>query len=139
MRGSMHILVMAVTALTDLARSVETTATGFPGSSDLTVVVMRRVGPSWVGRRRAGRGCGSCGAARPERDAFDALDQVVDCLGRTVEDVGAVPGDDLVAANADPYGAVIPPSDPRRRFPATTAPIETGVGNPCLADVRERP
>ena len=33
----------------------------------------------------------------PEREAFDASREVVDCFGRFVGDVGAVPGEDLVA------------------------------------------
>ena len=40
MRGSMHDLVMAVTVLTDLARSVETTATGFPRPLRFSVVLL---------------------------------------------------------------------------------------------------
>jgi hypothetical protein len=37
----------------------------------------------------------------PEGDVCDALDQVVECLGRTVGDVGTVPGDDVVAPTLD--------------------------------------
>ena len=37
----------------------------------------------------------------PERDSFDAFDEVVDGFGRPVGDVGVVPGDDLVSPTFD--------------------------------------
>jgi hypothetical protein len=78
-------------------------------------------------------------AAEPERDSLDALDQVVDCLGRPVGHAGAVPRGDLVPPPGD---RAAEPLDLRRAVVVLEVLAETGdelVGEFGVLDLVDRP